>query len=69
MRTTVTLDPDVEALLQIAMKERRLSFKDALNAAVRLGLTGSKTRRRNILHQSLALGSDESEPLAETPLK
>ena len=38
MRTTVTLDPDVEALLHKAMRERQLSFKDALNQAVRSGL-------------------------------
>ncbi len=38
MRTTVTLDPDVEALLRQAMRERSLSFKEALNAAVRAGL-------------------------------
>lgn len=39
MRTTVTLDPDVEALLRKAMKERGLSFKEALNQAVRAGLS------------------------------
>jgi len=38
MRTTVTLDPDVEALLRKLMKERNLSFKAALNQAIRDGL-------------------------------
>ena len=38
MRTTVTLDPDVEVLLKQAMRERGLSFKQALNEAVRAGL-------------------------------
>ncbi len=38
MRTTVTLDPDVEALIRKAMVERQLSFKEALNGAVRSGL-------------------------------
>ena len=37
MRTTVTLDPDVEASLQKLMRERRITFKEALNQAVRLG--------------------------------
>lgn len=37
MRTTVTLDPDVEVLVRKLMRERGLSFKDALNQAVRLG--------------------------------
>lgn len=38
MRTTVTLDPDVEAKLRAAMRERGVSFKVALNEAVRSGL-------------------------------
>jgi hypothetical protein len=38
MRTTVTLDPDTEALLRKAMRERGLSFKEALNQAIRAGL-------------------------------
>lgn len=38
MRTTVTLDPDVEALVKQLMRERGLSFKEALNCAVRAGL-------------------------------
>jgi hypothetical protein len=38
MRTTITLDPDVEALLKQAMRERGLTFKDAVNQAVRDGL-------------------------------
>ena len=38
MRTTVTLDPDVRQLLQRAMQERGLSFKDAVNEAIRSGL-------------------------------
>lgn len=40
-RTTVTLDPDVEQLLLDAMHTRRLSFKQALNEAVRQGLSGA----------------------------
>jgi hypothetical protein len=38
MRTTVTLDPDVEALIRRVMKRRGLSFKAALNQAIRDGL-------------------------------
>ncbi|MBI5283056.1 MAG: antitoxin [Candidatus Solibacter usitatus] len=38
MRTTVTLDPDVKALLDCAVRERGISFKAALNEAVRRGL-------------------------------
>jgi len=39
MRTTVTLDPDVEKMLQNAIRERGVSFKQALNEAIRAGLT------------------------------
>jgi hypothetical protein len=38
VRTTVTLDPDVAAKLQQAARERGVSFKVALNDAVRVGL-------------------------------
>jgi hypothetical protein len=38
MRTTVTIDPDVEALLKKAMRERGQPFKQVLNNAVRDGL-------------------------------
>jgi hypothetical protein len=39
MRTTVTLDPDVEALLRKAMHEHRTTFKEAINDAVRQALS------------------------------
>ena len=39
MRTTVTLDPDVERLVRSAMRERGISFKEALNQAARKGLS------------------------------
>jgi hypothetical protein len=38
MRTTVTLDPDVEALVRKLMRERGIGFKAALNEAIRSGL-------------------------------
>ncbi|HYR61359.1 MAG TPA: antitoxin [Actinomycetota bacterium] len=38
MRTTITLDPDVEALIKAAMVEQHLTFKDAVNRAIRAGL-------------------------------
>jgi hypothetical protein len=38
MRTTVTLDPDVEQLLKATMHRRRKSFKQTLNEAIRRGL-------------------------------
>lgn len=44
MRTTVTLDPDVERLLKEAMHRSRRSFKETLNGAVRAAL-GRKPAR------------------------
>ena len=38
MRTTVTLDPDVERLLRHAMHRSRQNFKTALNDGLRRGL-------------------------------
>lgn len=38
MRTTVSLDPDTRLLVERAMRQRGLSFKDAVNAAIRAGL-------------------------------
>lgn len=46
MRTTVTLDSDVEALVKQAMRERGLTFKQAVNDAIRAG-----TGRRPALQQ------------------
>ena len=37
MRTTVTLDPDTDAAVRKLMRERGLSFKEAVNAAIRAG--------------------------------
>jgi len=45
MRTTVTLDPDVVRLLRDAMRERGISFKEALNEAARIGLRGTEHKR------------------------
>jgi hypothetical protein len=39
MRTTITLEPDVEALVKKAMRDRGLSFKDAVNQALRKAFT------------------------------
>jgi hypothetical protein len=38
MRTTVTLDPDVEAMLRKEMRRRGEPFKQVLNKAIRAGL-------------------------------
>ena len=38
VRTTVTIEPDIELLLRRAMKAKGLGFKEALNDALRRGL-------------------------------
>ena len=38
MRTTLTLDPDVAALLEQIQTEGRKTFKETVNAALRIGL-------------------------------
>ena len=38
MRTTLSLDPDVAVLLEKVRKTKRLSFKQAVNQALRAGL-------------------------------
>ena len=47
MRTTVTLDPDTRVLVERAMRERGLSFKDAVNEAIRAGLGSSGSGSRS----------------------
>ncbi|MFP5487430.1 MAG: antitoxin [Acidimicrobiia bacterium] len=40
MRTTVTLDPDTERIVRQRMREQKVSFKQALNDAIRDGAAG-----------------------------
>jgi hypothetical protein len=44
MRTTVTLDPDVEAMLRTEVRRRGEPFKQVLNNAIRAGLRNMKRR-------------------------
>jgi hypothetical protein len=79
VRTTVTLDPDVRLLVERAMRERGLSFKDAVNEAIRAGLgptdpsAGRYTTARSLgparvdLVKALSLaGALEDESLARS---
>jgi hypothetical protein len=47
VRTTVTLDSDTRALIERAMRERGLSFKDAVNEAIRAGLGSASPSGRS----------------------
>lgn len=43
MRTTLTLEPDVADLVKTLMRDRSLTFKDAVNTAIRAGLRPAKS--------------------------
>jgi len=59
MRTTVTLDPDVRRILEDVVKERVVSFKQALNDAVRTGLAPARpNRRRRFVQKTYSLGAE-----------
>jgi len=45
VRTTVSLDPDTRRLVERSMRERGLSFKEAINQAIRAGLGASPSER------------------------
>jgi hypothetical protein len=55
VRTTVTLDPDVEKLLHRAVRARGQSFKKVLNSAIRHGLT-HKPKRKRFRQKSFHMG-------------
>ena len=57
MRTTVTLDPDVEQIIRRRMRERRQSFKEALNDAIRSTTTASD--RRPFRTEPAAMGESQ----------
>lgn len=57
MRTTVTLDPDVEAKLRSVMRERGVSFKAAINDAVRAGLSDSSPASKPFKMKTHRLGA------------
>ena len=45
MRTTVTLEPDTEAAIKRLMRERGLTFKQAVNEAIRAGTAAPRRGR------------------------
>ncbi len=42
------------------MKERGISFKEALNSAVRAGLTQGRPKRRAFVQKTYSLGGDQN---------
>lgn len=61
MRTTITLDPDVEALVKKLMRARGIGFKQAVNEALRdaLGAHG----RKPFATPARRMGFDPAVPL------
>jgi class 3 adenylate cyclase len=53
---TVTLDADVAARLKAVARERRISFKQALNTAVRAGLDAERRAGRGFKQYAQAMG-------------
>lgn len=59
MRTTLSLDDDVAAMLERLRKARRATFKDLVNQALREGLkhlTSPPRRRKSFRTESVDLG-------------
>lgn len=55
VRITVILDPDAEALAKRAMRERGLTFKQAVNEAIRAG-SGIATEADNVSFPTYDMG-------------
>ena len=60
MRTTVTLDPDVERLLRDRMKRQGVSFKEALNELIRSGANGKARPAHRFVQKTFSLGSEQN---------
>lgn len=56
MRTTITLDEDVAARLKAVARERGVSFKEAVNTAIRDGLSVESAPTREYRTPSRAMG-------------
>jgi hypothetical protein len=56
MRTTITLDPDTRMLVERVMREKGLSFKDAVNQAIRAGLMPFPDRAARSYTEARAIG-------------
>jgi hypothetical protein len=56
VRTTLTLDPDTEALLRRLEQERGMSRKEAVNYAIRAGLAGGRAGRQPFRTPAASMG-------------
>jgi hypothetical protein len=61
MRTTVTLDPDTARMVRALMRDRGVSFKHALNDAIRAGLASTKaSAARRFTQKTYPLGAEQN---------
>ena len=60
MRTTITLDPDVEQLLKRVLRERDVTFKEAVNEALRAGLKGATGKQTRFRQRTFSLGAGKA---------
>jgi hypothetical protein len=56
MRSTITLEPDVQRLIERAMERDQASFKATVNAAIRRGLAEPRRSANPVVVSSLRLG-------------
>jgi hypothetical protein len=60
MRRTVALDQDVTRMLEMAMREKGISFQQAINDAVRTGLAQADPRgKRKFVQRTFSMGSEQ----------
>lgn len=64
MRTTLTLDPDVAALLKKAVARGEVSFKEAVNDALRRGLAdvASAKPKKRFVQRVMSRGGPVPSP-------
>jgi hypothetical protein len=61
MRTTVTLDPDVDTLLRKEMRRQGQPFKQVLNNAIRAGLRNAKPRDEDFVPLVFDMGKPRGD--------
>lgn len=68
MRTTVTLDEDVVIRLRQVAHERGISFKEAINSAVRAGLASARQQPERFVQKTYPLGIPDAHIVKATQL-
>lgn len=56
MRTTLTIDPDVAAMIEKERRERGVPLRDVVNEALRRGLTAAQPARSSFVTRTVDLG-------------